>query len=178
MTTTYTLINKTILGSNQTGLSFTSIPSTYTDLKLVFSVRGDYADASVWDLNIGFNSTTTGYSNRFLLTNGGTGIASGTNWFGVTTGIGLGYFNVTNNTANTFCNSEIYIPNYASSNYKSVSVEAAAEQNSGSSGATGLAFFAGLWSNTAAISSLNVFSTVAPTFLTGSSFYLYGIKNS
>ena len=41
MANTYTLIDKSILTGNQTSITFSSIPSTYTDLQIVASVRTD-----------------------------------------------------------------------------------------------------------------------------------------
>jgi len=79
---------------------------------------------------------------------------------------------------NTFGNSSIYIPNYTSSNYKSYSVEGAVEANgTSSSGVQGLAMTAGLWSNTAAITRIDLGAEVG-NFVSPSTFYLYGIKNS
>jgi len=51
---------------------------------------------------------------------------------------------VSTNTANTFSNSQIYIPNYAGSNYKSVSIDQVMENNSGTAYSV---FIAGLYSS-------------------------------
>jgi hypothetical protein len=55
-------------------------------------------------------------------------------------------------TANTFGNTEFYIPNYTSSNYKSFSVDGVTENNA----TAAFALYAGLWSNTAAITSFRL----------------------
>jgi hypothetical protein len=169
MANTYTLIDKSILGSSQSSVSITSIPSTYTDLKLVISARTS-ADMTY---AIGFNSSTSNYSGRSLR-GSGSAVASylTTAYSYGATAIGLGYIN---NVASTFTNCEIYIPNYASSNNKSLSADNVQEQNVSSPVYANLT--AGLWSDSAAITSIQI-KPESGTFETGSSFYLYGIKNS
>jgi hypothetical protein len=78
-------------------------------------------------------------------------------------------------TASTFANAELYIPSYTASQSKPLSLVSMAEGNTTnfSMGAN-----AGLWRNTAALTSINIVSFVGANFVTGSSFYLYGIKNS
>jgi hypothetical protein len=57
-------------------------------------------------------------------------------------------------TANTFANVEVYIPNYTSTNQKSVSADAVSEQNATTAY---MALTAQLWSNlTTAITSISV----------------------
>ena len=76
-------------------------------------------------------------------------------------------------TASTFGNAEIYIPNYASSNNKSVSADFVSETNAADA-IFGLT--AGLWANTSAITSIKL--TPAAAFAQYSTATLYGIKNS
>jgi hypothetical protein len=175
MATTYTLIDKSILGSNQASVSFTGLgafSSTYTDLKLVASVR-DTSASNYQNAKLTFNSSTSGYSEIALRAYGGSTVdsvsASGSS-------INLFYETSDSATANTFGTYEIYIPNFSSSNNKSVSIDCVTENNASDAF---LGLVAGLWANTAAITSI----TVAPlsgaaNLKTNSSFYLYGIKNS
>jgi len=73
-------------------------------------------------------------------------------------------------TANTFASAEIYIPNYTSSNYKSLSVDFVGENNA----TTSYQYFtAGLFSNTSAITSLVIDGT--DNFVQYSTATLYGI---
>ena len=81
--------------------------------------------------------------------------------------------NAANSTADTFTNFEIYIPGYASSTYKNFSIDSAQETNA-TTAYTEL--WAMLWSNSAAITSITLNSDA--NWVSGSSFYLYGIKNS
>ena len=77
-------------------------------------------------------------------------------------------------TASTFGNVEYYIPNYAGSNNKSVSVDHVTENNATAAIA---ALTAGLWSDSAAITSVKI-TPGSGTFAQHSSATLYGIKNS
>ena len=172
MANTYTLIaSSTITGSSAANIEFTSIPSTYTDLQVLFSVRiNDGATAS--NMRMRFNGSTSGYSNKRVYS---TGSSVGSDnqpdtgtWFGV--GISTG----SNGTTNTFSNNSIYIPNYTSSNYKSISVDAVQDNNATESYAV---LSAGLWSNTAAVTSITILNSDW-NLLQYSSAYLYGISNS
>jgi hypothetical protein len=166
MANTYTFINKAILSATATSVTFSSIPSTYTDLKLLSSARTD-KNATQNNPLISFNGSSSNFSYRFL---SGSGV-SATSSSGSSNPIND--VNAANSTANTFTNFDIYIPNYASANYKSFSIDSAQETN-----ATGAyaELWAMLWSNTASITSITLNSDA--NWVSGSSFYLYGIKNS
>ena len=152
--------------TNTSTVSFSSIPQGYTDLKLVASVRNNVNNPS---------STTYLYLNG-VLTNRtakviyGTGSVTGS--YSNTGGI-AGDTNGGTSTANTFSNQEIYIPNYTSSAYKSYSIDAITEDNSTTTNNT-LMFLAGLWSSTAAITSIDL-GLSPDSFIAGSTFTLYGI---
>lgn len=153
-------------------MGFTSIPGTYTDLVLKLTTRDTAATVDTGAVKVTFNGSATGYTNRNLV---GTGSATSSGSVG-TTYIDAGLnakMPTAGNTASVFSNIEIYIPNYAGSNNKSVSVDAAGENNQAN---TNCGLVAGLWSNTAAITSISI----APTtlFAQYSTATLYGIKNS
>ena len=155
------------LGSTTTAVTFSSIPSGYTDLMFFVSARSARtSDAGGSDGKLEFNGVTTGYSSKMLLQQGGAYSGTSSTIF---------YFtNSNNSTASTFSNMSVYVPNYLSSNYKSVSIDGVDENNAST------AYFsmtAGLWSNTAAITSAT-FTDNNGGFLSGSTFYLYGINNS
>ena len=82
--------------------------------------------------------------------------------------------NNTGDTANTFTNSEFYIPNYAGSNYKSISGEQTRENNGTSAY---IYLHALLWSNTAAINRVTL-NAITNNFAQYSTAYLYGVKNA
>jgi hypothetical protein len=169
MANTYTLIEAKTLGSSTASISFTSIPQTYTDLKLLISARAS-ADMTY---AIGFNSSTSNYSGRSLRGSGSAvaGYLTTAYSYG-STAIGLGYIN---SVASTFTNCEIYISNYTSSNNKSLSMDNVQEQNVSDPVYANLT--AGLWSDSAAITSIQI-KPESGTLETNSTFYLYGISNS
>jgi hypothetical protein len=165
MPNTYTLIERITVGAaGASSITFTSIPQTYTDL--VIKYTGRVADNGVSDgfAITQFNGSSTNFSSKLLYGTGSTtGSTSPTQRFLTINGTGA--------TANTFANGEIYIPNYTSSNYKSFSGDAVTENN-GTEAAAQLG--AGLWSNTAAITSITL-ADDSKTIQQYSTFYLYGI---
>jgi hypothetical protein len=168
MANTFTLIASQTLGSSAASITFSSIPSTYTDLKIFLSARADtsgvYNDVSV---------TLTGAtysSGKILYTLNGTSAATyspgGPGFFAQSTGTSV--------TANTFTNCEIYIPNYTSSTGKSLSGDAVGENN-----ATPLIMTlnAGLYTSSGAVTAV-ILAPGSGNFVQYTSAYLYGIKNS
>jgi len=77
-------------------------------------------------------------------------------------------------TSNTFANSENYLPNYAGSNNKSMSVDVVTENNAT---ASFTAFYAQLWTNTAAVNRITL-TPNAGNFAQYSTATLYGISNA
>jgi hypothetical protein len=170
MPNTYTLIEAKTLASATTTVSFTSIPQTYTDLVLKLSTRGTASGSgNAWQaFQIGFNGVLTNRSFMFLGSTGSAAIS------GSSASEIVGQAVEGSSTANTFAVGEIYIPNYTSSNFKSVSSDHATENNAT---AALMYYTAGLWSNTAAITQID-FTPSSGDFAVNSTFYLYGIKNS
>jgi hypothetical protein len=167
MATTFTQIASVTVGSGgAASIAFTSIPSTYTDL--VVKISGRNTSSGDW-FNLNFNSSTANFSGRQLFGTGG-GVFSYTKTDGTEAFVN----NNSSTTASTFSNSEIYIPNYSGSANKSFSVDSVTENN----GATAYAvLYAGLWSNTAAITSLT-FTPNANTLAQYTTATLYGISKS
>ena len=180
----YNLIATTTVGSGgAASIVFSDIPQTFTDLQIMFSLRSSNTDANTGNydpLLYRLNSTTSGYTGRVLdgqntsaysgtLTTATSSAATGT--WGRCTDAGV---NNANSTANCFSSTTFYIPNYAGSTHKSISVDSAMEQNQA---ASWLELLALLWSNTAAITSM-AFALQGGNFLQYSSASLYGIKNS
>ena len=174
MANTYTLIEAKTLGSAQASVEFTSIPQTYTDLLLKLSIRTAGTSAVSYAFNgMTANNTTTGYSDVHLHGNG-----SSVGSFANASATSYRQSIMSNNssgTADTFASTEIYIPNYAGSTAKSISVDSVNENNA--TGAYAI-LSANLLSNTAAITSLQIFNLDADNLLANSTFYLYGISNS
>lgn len=174
MPNTMTLIASSTVGSGgSANIDFTSIPSTYTDLCLKLSLRtNNNPDSNGYGLAaLSVNSTSTSFSNRRLTSDTGGGFLGSFSSTNTNLSVGITGSAV---TANIFANSEIYFPNYTSSNYKSFSLDTVNENNAAQSW---VSLLAGIWNNTAAITSIG-FTAVSGLFLQYSTAYLYGIKNS
>jgi hypothetical protein len=171
MPSTYTLISSNVLGTTAASVTLSSIPSTFTDLVLRISARGNVA-SSIVQLNLTINGQTgTPYSYSYMLGNGGSPSASaGTNQPFVFSGFGNG----STGTANYFGSAEIYIPSYTASRNKPMSYFTIQENNTTTAR---IIAGAGYWRNTSAITSLTI-TPDSDSWIAGSSFYLYGIKNS
>jgi hypothetical protein len=171
MANTFIAIQTVTVGSGGSAfMSFTSIPATYTDLMVKASIRNVYPD--VYDqirmkVN-GVSATDASFSQRVLRQNSLTADSynQSTNQ--------LGYAPAGTATASVFGSLDVYIPNYAGSTYKSISNDTVMENNSSTILNT---LSANLWSNTAAITSLDIFcnSGNCAEFSTAT---LYGIKSS
>ena len=161
----YVLLERVTVGeAGASSITFNSIPQTgYTDLKVVVSARDNDTIGSY--VAISFNGVTTNLSSR-LLRGSGSAVVSQTE-----TTLVYSAGNANSYTASTFGNSEFYIPNYTSANYKSISADGTNENNAT---ASYMYLTAGLWSSTAAITSITL-TPGAPSFKQYSSFSLYGL---
>lgn len=157
------LLESIQLTQTASSVTFDNIPQTgYTDLKIVASTRSDVG--SVEALFMSINGSTANLTYRFMDSGAGTPRSGTAKVDGIVNG--------TDYTASTFSSNEIYIPNYTSSNAKSFSVEYVTENNA-TAGYNG--FTAGLWSQTAAITSLSFARATSGNLVAGSTFSLYGI---
>jgi hypothetical protein len=168
---TYSLISSVTVGAGGAAtIDFTSIPGTYTDLAVLVSARS--VASSEDDLRLRFNNDTgNNYVFRSLY---GSGSGSGGSGTGT---ISFAYYGViagTSFTANTFTNMSAYIPNYAGSSYKSVSVDSVEENNATGTNAL---LIANIWNNTAAITSITI-SGASANLTQYSTAYLYGISKA
>jgi hypothetical protein len=174
MATTYKLIDKAILTGNQTSIDFVSIPSTYTDLLIRASLRSDQGSSNGQDIYIQFNNdTAANYSFKRIYGTGSSAASDGVS--SASTAGRVGRTTSASATVSTFASNDIYIPNYTSSNQKSVSADGVEENNAT---ASLMSLNAVLWTGTSAISSFKIFPFSATNFVQYSSIYLYGIKKS
>jgi len=169
MPSTFTQIGSAVVvgaGGTPT-IDFSTIPATYTDLVLKYSLRSSAAGATGTVVSLAFNGSSSNFSNRYL-----EGAGSGTPGSYTSPANFAGVSNTTAMTASTFSSGEIYIPNYAGSTNKSYSIDSVTEQN-----ATGALaeLIAGLWSQTAAITQITLSSS---NFQQYSTAYLYGVSNA
>jgi hypothetical protein len=167
---TYKLIATNTVGSGgASSITFSSIPATYTDLVLKTSER--FNSSGTVNGKLTFNGTSTGYSERLLYVSGSTPTSASQSttsfaWATVVYG--------TDAPNDTFNNSEIYIPNYATANYKTILTDSVAEKNDTPAN---IWLDCGLWSNTAAINSLTM-TISSGSYVQYSTFTLYGISNA
>jgi hypothetical protein len=168
MATTYSLISSVTVGATAVAtMEFTSIPQTYTDLKIVISARNNGTPPG--NILIGFNSNASSFTNIFLQGDGANGASSNVAQM-------VGDMDGSGETANTFNNIEVYIPNYASSTFKSFSSDSVNENNATTAYQQ---FTANLWSNTSAITSIQITNRTSPRlFVQHSTAYLYGISKA
>jgi hypothetical protein len=178
MANTFELIASSTVGAGgASSIEFTSIPSTYTDLCVKIAVRSSDANTQT-SMCYNFNGTTSGYTGRNIENYQGT-VYSGTTTTLTVGGVVYGRLDDSGipgslATASTFNSGELYIPNYSGSTNKSWSYDVVVENNS----TAGVGFLgAGLWSNTAAITSIK-FIPYAGSFVQYSNIYLYGVKSS
>lgn len=159
------IASATVGAGGASSIDFTSIPSTYTDLCIKLSGRINNSNPGWYDASITFNGSGSSYSGRFIY-GSGSGVSNGTESSIIV--------RTSSNsvTANTFGNAEIYIPNYAGSTNKSVSIDQVAENNA-TLGLTMLT--ASLWSNTAAINQITLTPITSNSWMQYSTATLYGI---
>lgn len=162
-----TLIQTVAVGAGgAASVDFTSIPATYTDLMLTYSLRTTQATVST-SIALTFNGSGSNFSMRGFYGNG----SSATTFTGTTYG---GESDGANATASTFSNNVLYIPNYSGNTNKSYSIDSTTESNSGT---VIQMLVAGLWSQTTAINAISLVAA-SGTFVEYSSASLYGIKRT
>ncbi len=171
MANTFVKIASVTVGAGgAASMSFSSIPSTYTDLCVKVSSRSTRTAGAIDYVKMYFNGSTANGTTVALY-------GDGTAYSGTDTKI-IGSTSTNQNTANTFGSAEFYIPNYAGSTNKSVSIDAVSENNSGTTGNYNLNLSAGLWSSTSAITSITLESAFGNNWMQYTTATLYGISKS
>jgi hypothetical protein len=171
--TSYESIATTTLSSNQTTITFSSIPATYKHLQIRLLARSTHLTFAGVDGVLRFNGdSATNYSWHYLLGDGATTSASaGATQSSINTGIiasGGG------SAANIYATTIIDILDYADTNkYKTTRTLAGLDKN-GTGG--DMRFSSGSWRSTSAISSITLTTDPSRDFIQYSSFALYGIK--
>ena len=175
MPSTYQLISSNVLTTTTNSVTFSAIPSTYTDLVVKASVRANRPTASSnFDFRIN-GDTSSLYSYTYIYGSGTPSVGSSRD--SNATGTVIGTINADTSTANTFSSVEIYIPSYTASQNKPFGSFSVFENNLATSNE--IDAHAHLYRSSTAITSINFRATAGSfDFLSGSSFYLYGIKNS
>lgn len=167
MAITYEPIATQTLASAAASITFSSIPATYTDLKMIFVGLGTTAGTGV---TLTFNSDTgANYSSVYLQGNG-TDAASATN--SGNAAITVASVNTTLRTANQLL-LEINFFSYTGATNKTL-LSLASGNNDTNGGTLSVV---GLWRNTAVINTITIASS-SSTFAANATATLYGIKNA
>ena len=158
MPATYEPIATTTLGSAASTITFSSIPNTYTDLRLVFRrIESSGSQSVLW-----FNGDTANNYSYTTIYGSGSSAASYRGSLTIPLHIGGG--------ANTFYTIDFF--SYTASVNKSVLITINEDNNgSGYTGAT-----VGLWRNTSAINQIQLSTNGSGSWATGTTATLYGIK--
>lgn len=164
MPITYEPIATNTLGSATSTITFSSIPATYTDLRIVIVATGDSASSG----QIRFNGVSTGgtYSSTYMYGNGTSVLTSNR----TARDGGIDFFEGSvSTTVPTFSTIDIF--SYAGSTYKTCLITGSLDQN-GSGQAERIV---GLWSSTAAITTVALRGN-GMNWAAGTRATIYGIK--
>jgi hypothetical protein len=162
MPKTYEPIQTTTLGSNQATVTFSTIPQTYTDLILI--IAGTITSGGL-DMFVKINSDTgSNYSYTQLYGTGSTAASSRASSQSIAS---VGAISITQS------NAILHFMNYSNSTtYKTILSRANRSD-------AVVALYCNLWRSTASISSIEISSgNPAGTFVSGSTFTLYGVKSA
>jgi hypothetical protein len=161
-TATYSLIASTTLGSTVGSYTFTSIPSTFTDLILVTNLATD--SATQFDLRVGNGSIDTGsnYSITYLL--GGGATASSSRDSNAT----AAYSGYTSSTALNKMHIFQFMDYSNTTTYKTTLLRYSAAD-------TAATAVVSLWRSTSAINTIQVIAN-GNNLTSGSTLKLYGIQ--
>ncbi len=176
-TSSYESIATVTVGSGgSANISFTSIPSTYKHLQVRFLAQDTRAGYYIGDMNMRFNSSSTGYAFHILTGNGSIAFADqGTNYAEIYIGSG----SIGTTTGGTFGAGVIDILDYTStSKYKTTRTLVGNDHNgTGGTGSLGgrITFTSGLWQNTNAINEITIYGGNG-NLAQYSHFALYGVK--
>jgi len=162
-TNTYVALDKVTVGTATPSITFSSIPSTYTDLVVVCA---NITNASAQTMYVRFNGdTTTNYSATYLSGDGSS--ASSARQSNQAAGILIGGVNV-GLSSTVPANAIIQIQNYANT----TTFKTALSRYNLSSAE--LQAVVGMWRSTSAITSMDI-RVSGGNFAVGSTFSLYGI---
>lgn len=164
-TSTELAIATTTLSTATSNITFSSIPSTYTDLRIVLNAAGSAAETVYLQFN---GNTSAVYSQTYIYGNGGT--AQALNQTGVAY-LFVGYMADSVYGANMRGLTTINVFSYAGSSHKTT----LSEGNNNTNGQGIVSRHVGLWRNTGAITSIKLYPSTG-NFTAGTTATLYGIN--
>lgn len=162
MPATYEPIATTTLSSTASDITFSSIPGTYTDLRIVCSIVGAASSTLLMQYN---SDTGSNYSITYMYGNGSSAGSSRTTSASRIDMQNSGYSTTVPNLLT------IDIFSYAGSTYKTCLTNSSADAN----GSGSVTLVCGLWRSTSAITSIKLYGGNASSLASGTKFTLYGI---
>lgn len=172
MAITYEPIATTTLSTATASVTFSSISGSYTDLILVCNIKGSVISTPTIRLNgdSGSNYSQTNLYGRYNSGVGGTNDISSERYSNATFAYGTGGVSY---SATNYGNDILQFKNYSNTNtYKTILGRANIYEQANYCGVGSSVI---LWRSTSAITSI-VYSANSGTFVSGSTFSLYGIK--
>lgn len=179
MPNTFTQIGvaQVVTSASQASIDFVSIPNTFTDLVVRYSLRTTLIGGPFYfdDMGVRFNGDTTStiYSRSLIRARQGSmGV------FSTTDATFFPFFesNAGNATANSFGNGEMWISNYATSSFKGLTINGGSETQHNSEVVTGI--ISGCYKSTSPITSIKIYSQNGMNIVQNSTAYLYGVSKS
>lgn len=159
------------LSSNQASAVFSNIPSTFKHLQIRCLSRDDRPSTTINNIHLEFNGdNTTSYASHFMRGNSSSAsTAADPN----ADSINITYEPAANSTAGVFATTIYDILDYGNtSKYKTVRSLGGYTDN----GSGNMVYQSGSWRKTDAINSIKLYCSATRSFVTHSSFALYGIK--
>jgi hypothetical protein len=169
MPATYEPIATTTLGAAASNITLSSIPGTYTDLRIIVRAMNDPAGGSNDNLVMQFNNDTSGLYSRIWLQGSGTAASSSTGSPGAGN---YCTFSIVNLQQTQWSSFTIDVFRYAGSTFKTVLNTANQDFN----GTGAVASIVNLYRSTTAVTSLKLFCNGGANFAVGTTATLYGIK--
>ena len=167
MNETMTKISSTTLAASQSAITFSNIPQTYSDLKVVISARN--ANNNYGGYQVRLNGLTTG-SHRYLRAYNGTSLQTGT----VSSMVDVAVLPISSDSASVFSTDTLYIPDYTSAHDKVFYLDSTRDITTADSV---VRMVTGYQISTIPVTSL-IITLDTDSFAAQSTFTLYGIKNS
>lgn len=165
-TATEIVIASTVLSSANAAITFTSIPSTYTDLRLVIVGRGTVETQATVGVDLTFNNDTSAVYSRTIMYGDGTTAASSR-----LTAISAFQAQLPSSQSFTgfgLCTYDIF--SYAGNTFKTILNSSSLDKNG-----SGYAWSSvGLWRSTSAINRIDITASTS-TWIAGTIATLYGI---
>jgi hypothetical protein len=172
MPVTYEPIATTTLSSAAASITLSSIPATYTDLRLVMVARCDLAGNTVSITGLRFNGdSSANYSHTWINGDGGTADSlSVTN----SESPRVGRIPAATATSDVFGLITVDVFSYLTAVYKTFLSTTSSDLNGSGNVIRNVA----LWRSTSAITSLTIIDRNSANFVAGTTATLYGIKNA